>query len=96
MKSTSPTTVERLLDDHAALGDAFSIESMGTRAMRRATQHTPGSLRASVWAHVASACAYRAFAIRARLRGNVGQALGSEAKSEAALSTLYSMTRGRN
>jgi hypothetical protein len=96
VKPTSPTTIERLLDDHAALGDSFRIEAMGTRAMRRATRYPHGSLRASTWAHVASACAYRAFAVRARLRGDAGQAMGSEAKSEAALQTLYSMTRGRN
>lgn len=96
MKATEPETLYALLDDHAAHGDHEAIERMGSRAMRRATAQPYRPLRASVWIHVSTACAYRAMAVRARLDGHIQTALGHEAKSERELASLYAMTRGKN
>lgn len=96
MKPTEASTLHALLDDHAAKGDHEAIEEMGSRAMRRAAAAPNRSFQASVWAHVSSACAYRALAVRARLKGRVALALSHEGKSERDLETLYAMTRGRN
>lgn len=95
MKPLEAVTLHALLDDYAAKNDAFRIELMGTRAMRRAAKHPPSVWR-SVWAQIALACSTRALAVRARLRGNVDSAMRNEEKSEAALREVFVMTRGRH